>query len=147
MDLILAFLHHIGVFAVFGVLLAEFVLLRLSPRPEWVRLIVRVDLFYGIAAAVVLLAGIARIAWGPKGSGFYTGNPVFWFKLGLFLLIGLISVLPTLQYIGWRRRLDADSHLPDMSQVSTARRWVHVQLALFASLPLLAATMARGIWH
>jgi putative membrane protein len=147
LDLALAVVHHLGILTVFGVILAEFALLRLPPDPAWVRLIARIDLAYGISAGVVLLAGFSRVAWGAKGAGFYLDNPVFWLKLGLFALIGLISVLPTVQYIQWRRALDAGRGLPDGAQIATARRWVHLQLALFIGLPVFAAMMARGLGH
>lgn len=145
LDLLLAVLHHLAILTVFGVLLTEFVMLRLSPSAAWVRLISRVDLFYGIAAGVVLVAGLSRVAWGAKGAAFYMGNPVFWFKLGLFAVIGLISAVPTVQYFRWKRAVDKQGVLPDARQLAGARRWVNIQLVLFVGLPVLAAMMARGI--
>lgn len=147
LDLTLTTAHHLSILALFGCLLAEWVLLGLPPSSPWVERLSRVDLAYGVLAALVLAAGLARVAWGVKGAGFYTGNPVFWTKLGLFALIGLISVAPTLRYLGWRRASRADGSLPGPAQVQGARRWVGAQLVLFAALPLLAALMARGIGY
>jgi putative membrane protein len=130
-DPVLAVLHHLALLAVFGCLLAELALLRLSPGPAWVE----------------LLAGIARVLWGIKGPAFYADNPVFWLKLGLFVLIGLISVIPTLGYLRWRREARADGTLPGRAEVARLRRWVAVQVPLFAGLPLLAVLMARGVGH
>jgi putative membrane protein len=146
-DPALAVLHHLALLAVFGCLLAELALLRLSPGPDWVELLARIDLAYGIAAAVSLCAGIARVVWGIKGSAFYTDNPVFWLKLGLFVLIALISLIPTLGYLRWRRNARAQGVLPGRSEVARLRRWVVAQIPLFAGLPLLAVLMARGIGH
>ncbi len=143
-DLVLAGLHHIGILAVFGVLIAEWVLLGLPSSSRLIEWIAKVDLAYGIFAGLVLAAGFARVAWGAKGASFYLGNPVFWTKLGLFAVIALISVLPTLSYLRWRRDLRADGSLPGEAAVARTRRWVLLQVGLFAGLPIMAAMMARG---
>jgi putative membrane protein len=147
LDLTLTVLHHLGILTVFGVLMAEMALLWLQPSPRWVELIARVDLAYGIAAGFVLAAGFARVAWGVKDAGFYLGNPVFWLKLGLFVVIGLISVAPTLTYLRWRRAARAGGALPGAAEVARARRWVLLQIGLFAALPMLAAMVARGLGY
>ncbi len=147
LDLALATLHHLGILTVFGVLVAELVLLRLQPSVNSIELIARVDLAYGIAAGFVLAAGFARVAWGVKGAGFYLGNPVFWLKLGLFVVIGLISVAPTLTYLRWRRAAWTGGVLPGAHEVTRVRRWVLLQTVLFAALPLLAAMTARGLGY
>lgn len=147
LDLALAVLHHLGILTVFGVLVAELALLCLQPTQRWVELIARVDLAYGIAAGFVLAAGFARVAWGIKDAGFYLGNPVFWLKLGLFVVIGLISVAPTLTYLRWRRAIRTGGPLPGLAELARARRWVLLQTVLFAALPMLAAMMARGLGY
>lgn len=147
LDLILAGLHHLGILAVFGVLVAEWVLLRLPLTSRGVKLIAGVDLFYGVFAGLVVAAGAARVAWGAKGASFYLGNPVFWMKLGLFVLIALISVLPTLTYLRWRRAARANGVVPGAAAVARTRGWVLLQIGLFAGLPILAAMMARGLGY
>jgi putative membrane protein len=147
LDLVLAGLHHLGILAVFGVLMAEWVLLRLPPSLHGVELIARVDLGYGVFAGLVLAAGIARVAWGVKGASFYLGNPVFWMKLGLFAVIALISVRPTLNYLRWRREAGAHGALPSLAEVERTRGWVLLQVGLFTALPILAAMMARGFGY
>jgi len=147
LDLALAVLHHLGILTVFGVLVAELALLCLQPSRRWVEVIAGVDLGYGTAAGFVLAAGFARVAWGVKDAGFYLGNPVFWMKLGLFVVIGLISVAPTLTYLRWRRAARAGGALPGAAEVVRARRWVLLQTVLFAALPMLAAMMTRGLGY
>ena len=147
LDLILAGLHHLGILAVFGVLVAEWFLLRLPLTSRGVELIAGVDLFYGVFAGLVVAAGAARVAWGAKGASFYLGNPVFWMKLGLFVLIALISVLPTRTYLRWRRAARANGAVPGAAAVARTRGWVLLQIGLFAGLPILAAMMARGLGY
>lgn len=147
LDLVLAVLHHLGFMVAFACLLAEAALLRVRPTPAWVEQIAWVDLAYGIAAGLVLSVGLARVAWGVKGAAFYLGNPVFWMKLGLFVVIGLISVIPTLNYLRWRRAARTGGTVPDGAALAGTRRWVHLQIGLFVGLPLLAAMMARGVGY
>ena len=144
-ELVLAMLHHLGILAVFGFLLAELAILRLPICTRMVDVLARVDLGYGLAAGLVLAAGLARVLWGEKGAAFYTENPVFWVKLGLFALIALISIRPTLAYLRWRRRARASASLPQGGDIAQARLWVALQVGLFAGLPLCAALMARGL--
>lgn len=145
LDLALTGLHHLGILVLFGVLMAEWVLLRLPLSLRGIELIARVDLAYGLFAGLVLAAGSARVAWGAKSASFYLGYPVFWMKLGLFVLIALISVLPTLNYLRWRKAARAGGALPGTAAVARTRGWVLLQLGLFAALPVLAAMMARGL--
>lgn len=143
-EALLAILHHFAVFAVFGILLAEHMLLQLPPTAPAIRLLGRIDLIYGISAGVAVLAGIGRILHGIKGTDFYLGNPLFWTKMGVFALIGLISIGPTLRFLAWNKSLQATNAVPDATAWAQPLRLVRIQLALFVSLPLLAVLMARG---
>jgi putative membrane protein len=145
LDLSLTLLHHLSVLALCGCLAAEWALLRLPASERWVEWLPRVDLAYGLLAALVLAAGVGRVAWGLKGAGFYLANPVFWMKLGLFVVVGLVSVVPTLKYLRWRREHRASGALPGPLEIRRARSWVAAQAGLLAALPLLAALMARGL--
>ena len=71
LDLMLTFLHHLSVLALIGCLAGEWALLRLPANERWVEWLPRVDLAYGMLAALVLAAGVGRVAWGLKGMGFY----------------------------------------------------------------------------
>ena len=48
--------------------------------------------------------GFARVYWGAKGPAFYLHNPVFHAKVGAFLLVGVLSILPTVRIAQWRKR-------------------------------------------
>ena len=66
--------------------------------------------------------------------------------VGLFLLIGLLSIVPTLTFFNWRNALLA-GQAPDISP-ATARRtiWViRLELLILVCLPFLASLMARGV--
>lgn len=146
LDALLAALHHISVFGLFVILAAEMVLVRPGITAESVMRVVRIDLFYGILAGLALVAGGLRVVYGAKGAEFYTQNPVFWTKLGLFAMIGLLSLPPTRNYIRWRKALrDNPNATPDASSIQATRKLIHIEFVLIFLLPILAALMARGI--
>lgn len=139
-DALLAYVHHLAVFGIAAILAAEAALLS-GPLPaDRVRALARWDAAYGGFAVLALAAGFVRAVYGAKGWDFYAGNPVFWIKIGLFVVIGLISIAPTLKVARWRR---SGEGAPEPER-QHARRLVIVQAALFALMPLAAALMARG---
>ena len=146
LDAFLAVIHHLCVFGLFVILAAEMTLVRPGISAETVMRVVRIDGLYGILAGLALVAGGLRVFYGAKGAAFYTHNPVFWIKLGLFLVIGLLSIPPTLNYIRWRKALRSNPNaLPDAAAIQTTRKLIHIEFALLFLLPILAAMMARGI--
>jgi len=71
---------------------------------------------------------------------------VFYIKVALFLAVGLVSIPPTLQFIRWQRALKTgDRPIPPSSDIGSARRYIALELALLAFIPLAAVLMARGI--
>ena len=105
------------------------------------RRIASVDLCYGILAAVILAFGFARAVFAAKGWAFYQHNALFWAKIGLFFLVGLISVPPTMTYLRWNRE---GAEAPTDREITVIRRLIWLEVGLFAALPVLAAAMARG---
>jgi putative membrane protein len=139
LDLVLAVIHHVLIFGLFGVLFAEFVLVRPGLEPAMVRRIAAIDLWYGITAGLIILVGFSRAIFAAKGWDYYSHNLFFWAKLGTFAIIGLLSLWPTLRYLRWRR----EGRAPE-ADILQVRRLLWAQVALFALLLLFAAAMARG---
>lgn len=119
-------------------------------RSEWmnakaVERLVRLDLLYGISALCVLASGLARTWWGIKGAGWYWSQPLLHAKVTLFVVIGVMSIVPTMRFLAWRRALRADGSLPTPNQVRATRRIVMIEAHLVALIPLLAVFLARGV--
>lgn len=73
------------------------------------------------------------------------GNSLFHAKLGLFILVGLLSILPTLVFIKWRSTVKAGQvPAPSARQVLLVTWSIRLELLLLLVIPLLAALMARG---
>jgi putative membrane protein len=147
-DALLAWLHFTAILILASALGAEALLLRAQPGAATLRSLARADLLYGIAAGLVIITGLLRFYFGAKGFSFYTGNAVFWTKVSLFAVIGVLSVPPTLKFIRWRRAATADPHyFPAAGELAATRRIVFIELHLLTLVPLAAVLMARGIGH
>jgi len=140
LDLALAILHHFFVFALFAVLLAEFVSVRPGMSATAVARVASIDAWYGALAGLIIIVGFARAIFAAKGWNFYAHNTFFWAKIGTIVLIGLLSIPPTLEFLKWRRTGAA----PANEAVVGVRRYLWIEVALFAPLLAFAAAMARG---
>ena len=144
-EAVLSYAHILAILTMTVFLASEAALCR----TEWlnaavVERLAKIDMVYGASAIAVLLTGAARVIWGAKGMGWYLTNPLLHIKFTLFIVMGLLSIGPTLAYLRWRRALRADGTLPDALQVRNTRRLVMVQAHILPLVPLAAVFMARG---
>ncbi len=145
LDLILAIAHHLLVFSLAAILAAELATVRVGLSGAALRRLGAMDLAYGAIAGGVIMVGFSRVFFGMKGPAAYLPNPFFWSKLGVFALVGLLSVPPTLRIIAWRRQSAADpAFSPSETEVAYVRRFVLAEACLFPLIPAFAAVMARG---
>ena len=142
----IAYLHYVAMMTIVVILVVEHMFCVPGLTGGRIRSLARLDQLYMGAAILALGSGVARVVWFGKGPAFYLHNPVFYMKLALFVAVGLLSIPPTLQYLRWLRALEAGAAdaAPDY-QVLRVRRYVLVELILFALIPLMATFMARGI--
>jgi putative membrane protein len=144
-DWILACLHHLAIFSLAGVIAAEVVLLSGAIDAADVRRLASVDAWYGLLAAAVILFGVSRVIWGAKGYEYYLANHVFWTKMALFLILGLLSIRPTLVFFAWKKRLKTDPDFaPPIAEAARMRTYLWIEVGVFLCIPIAAAAMARG---
>ncbi|WP_372781989.1 DUF2214 family protein [Phenylobacterium sp.] len=140
LDLALAIAHHFLVFGLFGVLCAELIAVRRGLDHPTVVKVAAVDLWYGVLAGLIIVVGFGRAVYAAKGWAYYSHNGFFWAKIGVFAVIGILSAPPTIAYVRWKRTGGA----PTEVQVAAVRRYLWLEIVLFALLPAFAAAMARG---
>jgi len=148
LDAFLAYLHFTAIFILFAFLSIEVIMLRRALDTVAVRLLGKVDIWYFGAAIVVLVTGFLRLVFGAKGPDFYLQSWPIYVKIGLYLVVAVLSVTPTLAFIRWRRELDHDAawQVP-ASELVRMRRLVMIELHLAATIPVFAVIMARGLGH
>jgi putative membrane protein len=71
---------------------------------------------------------------------------LFWWKVGVCIVAGTLSLYPTVTYILWAIPL-RKGELPEVSaSLVTRLGWfINIEIIGFALIPLFATLMARGI--
>ena len=115
-------------------------------RIATVRRILVADAVLGVAAIVVLVVGLVRAFYFEKGASYYLHSVPFLAKLSLFVVVALLSVIPTREFLSWRKPLQ-ERRVPVVSdrKLHTVRSLIHWELARIVLLILAAALMARGV--
>lgn len=146
MSAIFAFLHHLAAFALVAALAVEFVLIRGELTLANARSLQRADIVYGIAAGAILIIGFLRVFYFEKGAEYYFSSHTFLTKLTVFAIVGLISIIPTIEFFSWRKAV-AQGNLPVVApaKLRQLRMILHIELAGIVVILLCAALMARGI--
>jgi putative membrane protein len=146
MSTLFAFLHHVAAFTLVAALAVEFMLIRQSLTVDNARRLLVTDAILGASATILLVVGLLRVFYFEKGYAYYFSNHAFLGKLGLFIIIALISIVPTLEFLRWRSAVKA-GQVPQVTpqKLATLRRVIHWELAGIVFILLFAAMMARGI--
>ena len=110
----------------------------------WRRLLAA-DNAWGIAAALWIASGLARVFFGGKETVFYWRNGFFWIKMTLFALVFVLELKPMMTFIHVRSARRSGASLPRFS-VETLQRINSAELALVVAIVLAASFMARGAW-
>ena len=144
-DLPLAIAHHLLFLLLAGVLAFELGVVRSSMDREDILRVARVDIWYGVLAGAIILVGFSRAIFAAKGWTYYSVNLFFWVKLGAFAVVGLLSIMPTIEFIRWRKALSSDlTFSPAPHGIRNVRRILFAEAIFFALIPAFAAAMARG---
>jgi len=143
---LMAFLHHVLAFTLTACLVYEFIAYRMHMSIQEIRRLQRADLAYGISAGLLVLVGLLRVFFFEKGVNFYINNPFFWVKMAAFLLVGLLSIDPTIRYIRWNKTL-RQNEVPEITDAEYKRTRLVLWLEVIgiAIILLAAPMMARGI--
>ena len=141
-EIITRYCHFIGIFLLVASLLGELVLIEPEMKLTQFKKLALLDRLYGIGAMLALIAGLILWFGVGKPATFYSHNSVFHTKLGLFIVIGLLSIAPTAFIIKNRNYSDQIIPIPNHLIIL-----IKLQVVLIPLLPLLAVMMARGIGY
>jgi putative membrane protein len=147
MSTLFAFLHHLCAFTLVSAVAIEFTLIRQELTAASARRLQVTDLVLGIAAGTLFVVGLLRVFFFEKGWDYYLHSHAFLTKFALFITIGLLSIIPTRQFLSWNVALRA-GQVPVMEarQRRLVTSIIHGELLAIVIIALCAAIMARGGW-
>ena len=148
MTSLLAFLHHVAAFALVAVLTVELILIRGELTMQRARQLQLADLAFGAAAGTLLVVGFLRVFYFEKGSSYYFRSVPFIAKLTLFVIVSLLSIYPTVEFLSWRKHV-GQGRAPVVPErklrfIGALICWELIAAALII---LCAALMARGVGY
>src|SRR6201985_626122 len=147
MSTLFAFLHHLCAFTLVAAVAIECTLIRSELTLASARRLQVTDIVLGMAAGALLVIGLLRVFFFEKGADYYWHSHAFQAKFGLFIVIGLLSIVPTIEFLSWRDAIAA-GQVPTMEATTRKRvtMIIHIELAAIVVILLCAAIMARGGW-
>jgi putative membrane protein len=148
MSTFFAFLHHVAAFTLVSALAVEFVLIGQEFTLANARRLPIVDAVLGVSAGLLLIVGLLRVFYFEKGALYYFSSHAFLTKLTVFIILFLLSIVPTVEFLSWRKALKA-GRVPvvDEKRVRLVRSLIHGELAGIVIILLCAAIMAHGGWR
>ena len=147
MSTLFAFLHHLCAFTLVAAVAIEFTLVRQELTLASARRLQVTDVVLGVAAGALLVIGLLRVFYFEKGANYYFHSHAFLTKFALFIIIGLLSIIPTLEFLSWRGAIKAGQvPVVDAGKLRRVSAVIHAELAAIVVILLCAAIMARGGW-
>jgi putative membrane protein len=147
MSTLFAFFHHVAAFTLVSALAIEFILIGQELSLATARRLVHTDAVLGIAAGVLLIVGLLRVFFFEKGASYYFHSHAFTTKFSVFIAGALLSIVPTVEFLSWRKALKAGRlPSPAVAKLRFIRKIIHGELAAVIIILLCAAIMARGGW-
>src|SRR6267154_3408758 len=125
-----AFLHHLAAFGLVAALAVEFILIRGELNLGTARKLQRIDMVFGLSSGVVLVVGLLRVFYFEKGASYYFHSAPFIAKLSLFVIVGLLSIYPTVEFSSWGKSLK-QGQMPVLTgrKIASIRTIIHWELA------------------
>jgi putative membrane protein len=147
MTTLFAFLHHLCAFTLVAAVAIEFVLIRSELTLSSARRLQVTDLVLGVAAGALFVIGLLRVFLFEKGADYYFHSHAFLTKFSLFIVIGLLSIIPTMEFLSWRGAISAGQvPLVEAKKLRRVTMVIHSELLAIVIILLCAAIMARGGW-
>lgn len=133
-------LHLIAILALIGAIAIENLAIKPVINREDALNLARVDKVAGLGALLTLCLGLALWFGVGKPAEFYSSNPVFHGKIGLFGALIIMAIYPALFFLKHAHTESAEIAVPKLV------RWLlKCELVIVLLIPLLAFLMARGV--
>jgi len=138
--IIVKYIHFLSIFGMFSSLVAELVLAKKSFKRHEIRRLFIIDGLYGGLSVLVVAAGL--ILWFGVGKpASHYDNLLFYIKITIALLVGLISLFPTI-FLFTNRQGDIND---EIKAPKYFKKLIILELSLLALIPPLASMAAYGM--
>ena len=134
-------IHFISIFLVIASVFAELLIVQPKLKRAQILFLSKIDGLYGISSILVLGAGFLLWFVVGKSPEFYAGNHIFYTKIGLFSVVGLLSLYPTIFFFK-NRKGDPEEEITIPKNIKTV---IIIEFCILLIIPFLASAMAAGI--
>ncbi len=140
------YVHILCVIIVISCLVIQRFTIKSRLKWESLKLLLKADKLYGLAAIVVATTGLLNWFYFGKGGSYYSGNTIFIIKFSLFIVVGLLSIYPTFWFSRYKRRhRSTPPERVSIDNIDRIKLVITLELAIMAIIPLLATLMANGV--
>ncbi|MGC9162593.1 MAG: DUF2214 family protein [Thiomonas sp.] len=140
-DALLLYLHLSAMLGLVVFLTAKTSLIRVEAiDPAALQRLRRLDLWVWASFAAVAVSGLMLVFWGIKGPQWLLHNPLLWGKIGLLLLMALMSWPSSRTLARWQRQPEGIA----ATEIRRERRWLMAQSHVMVIIPLLAVLLSHG---
>jgi putative membrane protein len=143
-EILVRYVHFISIFLVVASLVVEHALVKERMSGKELRRFMNYDAVYGIGALLVVAMGLLLWFSVGKPAEFYTKNWLMHLKLGLFVIVGLISIVPSVRMSKLKKRT-GPNEIADIPK--SIIMIIRMELLIVFLLPLIASLMAKGIGY
>ncbi len=145
MSTLFAFLHHLAAFTLVSAIAVEFMLIRQELTIATARRLLATDAVLGASAGVLLVVGLLRVFYFEKGATYYFSSHALMTKFSVFIAVGVLSAIPTIEFLSWRKAIRAgQAPQPKEGKIKMIRSLLHGELIGVVIILLCAAIMGRG---
>ncbi len=138
-EIIIRYLHFIGIMALSASLIAEYLLLAKEISLIKLKRILRIDIVFGLSAITILTTGLLQWFVVGKPSAYFNTNFLFHIKFTIFIIMAILSLFPTRFYIKKRKQGKDVVRIP-----KSIFTFIKIELLLLFTIPLLAVLMVNG---
>jgi putative membrane protein len=142
--IIVAWIHYVAIMLLIASLLGEHLLLKPELTAPEARTVQRLDIIYGASATIVLVTGVLRM-FLEKGVAYYNHQVAFHILFGIFIIVALLSIYPTMTFLRWRSDTRAGrGQQLDRNRFKKIQMILRVEMTLLLLAPFFATWMAHG---
>jgi putative membrane protein len=142
--IIVAWIHYVAIMLLIASLLGEHLLLKPELTAPEARTVQRLDIIYGASATIVLVTGILRM-FLEMGFAYYNHQVAFHILFGIFIIVALLSIYPTMMFLRWRSDTRAGrGQQLDRNRFKKIQMILRVEMTLLLLAPFFATWMAHG---